>query len=437
MILRPAILILLAALTLSGGRAAAQARQPRSILTNERLIVMLRNGTSEGTILSLIEKFPDDLDGGPDALVKLRKAGAGNSILLAVRRAGLARQAAREEAAAEAAQPPQAPAAEPQEDGGAGADAQEEPDAAPARSLFEDGRLSLGLGYPFLAVKYDFSAYAAEVRYLGRRGIQVYSARGYWNFYARRPWTAYTGLEAGYVRFAHGSGSGEELAGFIGGACELDKDIFLSADVAPTLVLWPGGGRRFGIGDLGWYVNIGVFFRLPAAKPRSEIENEDRRAEAAAEEEESEFALKRDEAPARRSSYEDRLAAAAGYVSSGEYGPAGQEYARAAAGLPENDGRRVFLYERRGWLAQKTGDYRKARDLYMAAVAAARKAAVYDSATVNAYAGLAYCFEKLDNIPLAIRNYERALDLTDSQGVRNRIEKALRRLRASAPPQDE
>jgi len=433
---RKLILAVLVVASAFGAAPAPAQTGNTALLTNERLITLLQNGASETTILSLIERFPDSLDSGPDALVRLREAGASNEVLLAVRRKALTQTPAAQEPGAD-----EEAADEPAGDGGD----QDTPGLVQKNAygvskkpgLFEKGDLSLGLGYPFLGLKYDFSDYALEGRFLTRNGIQVYSGRGYWDFYERNKWTAYTGLEAGYVRYGSGryAAHAYELAPFLGGAYAIDRSFSVSADISPALVFFPGGGTDFDIGDLGWYINIGVFFRLPSMAPKSPLAADASNTAAMdTTNSDSEIsAWRRAPAARRKASYEDRLASADRYVSQKDYPEAAEEYAAALASLQENDARRIFLFERRAWLALKENNVEEARDLYLAAISAAKQLGVYDANTVNAYCGLAYCFEKLENIPLAVRNYERAMDITASAGVRSAIEKTLRRLKASAP----
>jgi tetratricopeptide (TPR) repeat protein len=411
-----------------GGAAAAQAKAKTGLLTNERIIAMLEAKVSEGVILSLIKKYPEKLDSGPEALVELRAAGASNRVLLAVR--GGALGVRRKPPVVDEEEPP-APeeagqAAEAGTEEEAAADAGEE--SAPAGP----GKLSLGLGYPFLAVKYDIGDYAGEGRFITRRGIQAFAGRGYWNFYRAAPWTAYTGLEAGYVRFGSAA-SGAELSPFIGGAYALDKDFSISADFSPTMLFLPGGGTHFGVDEIGWVINVGLFIRLPTGAPPTAAEAEEHNAAAAEKEAHDEelSSWRLAKAPSKIS-YQDYIAAADEALAVKNYAGADQAYAKALAGVSASDGRRVFLYERRGWLATKAGNLPKARDLYLAAVAAARQAGVYETPAVNAYCGLAYCFEKLDNLNLAIKYYQRALDISVDENARRAIEKNLKRLDPNA-----
>ncbi|MDO8803128.1 MAG: tetratricopeptide repeat protein [Elusimicrobiota bacterium] len=398
------IAIVAAAAAFFSGQAAAEPKAKTGLLTNARIIAMLRSGASEGIILSLIKQFPEKLDGGPDALVELREAGASNKVLLAVRRSTLA--ARQEEAAPEPGPGSAGQAAETESDQAAQEGASGTPEGS---GLVDDGRWSIGLGYPFLAVKYDFSDYAGEGKFITRRGIQAYAARGYWNFLKAAPWTVYTGLEAGYVRFGS-VGSGAELSPFFGGAYALGKDFSLSADISPTLLFFPGGGTHFGLDEIGWVINFGVYIRLPAPAPKSAEAN--------------------DPAPKQRESdvYKDYLNDAKEAVSRKDYAGAGRIYAKAMAAVSGHDERRVFLFERRGWLAMKEGDEARARDYYLAAISAARQTGSYDTNAVNAYCGLAYYFEKLGNVNVAINYYKRALEICASETTRREIEKNLYRL---------
>lgn len=416
----------------------SQTKDSTGLLSNDRIIAMLRNGTSENIILSLIERFPDKLDSGPDALVRLRSAGASNTVLLAVRRAALSRSPAAPTMEADEQPAPAAPDdAGTEDEDTAGLVRRGAYGTREKRSLLDGGTWNIGLGYPFLAVKYDFADYALETRFITRRNVSALAARGYLDFYRLEKFTAYTGLEAGYVRFgtAKFGSNGWELAGFLGGKYPLGKDLTASLDVAPTLIVFPGGGTHFDIGDIGWYVNLAVFFRLPAVNlgPKSAIEA-DASNTAALQQQESDSELAAWRRPVKaRNSYADYLAAAGEALAKKDYSGAEGEYTRALASLPGNDKRRVFLYERRGWVALKLKDLPKARDFYLAAVTAAKQMELYDKDTINAYCGLAYCFEKLENIPLAIKNYERALDLTANAGVKREIEKTIRRLQAALP----
>jgi len=49
----------------------------------------------------------------------------------------------------------------------------------PSYVFAEEGKLSLGFGYPYFSVKY----YPLELKYATGEGIDVFAGRFYWNFY--------------------------------------------------------------------------------------------------------------------------------------------------------------------------------------------------------------------------------------------------------------
>lgn len=55
--------------------------------------------------------------------------------------------------------------------------------------------LSLGLGYPYISIKYDLSALSAEGRFVSGSGVQAYVSRGYWNFHQSDNLKGFTGYE--------------------------------------------------------------------------------------------------------------------------------------------------------------------------------------------------------------------------------------------------
>jgi len=111
-----------------------------------------------------------------------------------------------------------------------------------------------------------------------------------------------------------------------------------------------------------------------------------------------------------------------------DYTDASAEYKNALALLPETDKRRIYVYERRGQIELKGRSVAKARDFFLAAIQTGKKLGVSDTNVVNAYLGLAYCFEKRGNTGAAIKNYERAMDLSASPATRSRIKSLLKKL---------
>ena len=130
--------------------------------------------------------------------------------------------------------------------------------------------------------------------------------------------------------------------------------------------------------------------------------------------------------------YQDYLAAADKYVRQKDYRNALTEYGKAQKLLPDNDKRRIFIFEQEGQISVKLKNIHKAKEFYLAAIQTAKKLGVSDITVVNAYLGLAHCFEKSDNISPAIKNYEKALGLSTNDQTKLKVKKILKRLKAQA-----
>ncbi len=116
------------------------------------------------------------------------------------------------------------------------------------------------------------------------------------------------------------------------------------------------------------------------------------------------------------------------YFAQKDYENAALEYKKALESIPETDSRRIYVYERQGQLELKGRNLPKAKDFFLAAIQTAKKLGVSDTNVVNAYLGLAYCFEKTGNIAPAVKNYEKAMELSASEKTKARIKTILRKL---------
>ena len=98
------------------------------------------------------------------------------------------------------------------------------------------GGLSIGLGYPYVSIKYDFPVMAIEGRFVTESGVKAYSGRGYWNYYSSDQLKGFTGLEGGYINFntLETKGTGYEGAVFLGGEYFMNKWLSVLLDLAPT-----------------------------------------------------------------------------------------------------------------------------------------------------------------------------------------------------------
>lgn len=131
-----------------------------------------------------------------------------------------------------------------------------------------------------------------------------------------------------------------------------------------------------------------------------------------------------------RPDYETCIAQAKSMVAQQEYKSAAEEYNKALMALSGDDSRKVYVYERLGWLAVKDKDYDGALGFYQTAIYQAEKLDMSDRLTVNSYRGAAYCQEKDGDIKGAVENYEKALKLTKSKAVKSDIKKKLALLKA-------
>ena len=133
---------------------------------------------------------------------------------------------------------------------------------------------------------------------------------------------------------------------------------------------------------------------------------------------------------ARKVSYKDSITRAAKYTAKKQYVGANREYNRALTMLSDEDRRKVFIYERQGWLALKLNDIPGAEGFYLAAIYQAEKIETFDKSAVNAYRGAAYCYEKDGEISSAVENYQLALKHATDKAVKADIRKKLQRLQA-------
>jgi len=132
-------------------------------------------------------------------------------------------------------------------------------------SIGNAGGLSIGLGYPYVSLKYDFSALAFEGRFVTDSGVKVYSGRGYWNYYSSDRLTGFAGLEGGYINFdtLDTKGTGYERAVFLGGEYFVTKSLSLLIDFAPTLIsLKHADDSSVKVHGVEFVANIGLYLHF-------------------------------------------------------------------------------------------------------------------------------------------------------------------------------
>ncbi|MEW6557071.1 MAG: hypothetical protein AB1349_06930 [Elusimicrobiota bacterium] len=121
--------------------------------------------------------------------------------------------------------------------------------------------VGVGLGWPYLGVKYNFSQrLGSELRWATGEGINVYAGRGYWNYYSSRKLTGFTGLEGGYISFdtLDTKGTGYEGSVFLGGEYFITKRGSFALDFAPTFIGLKSD--EFKIDGVEWVANLAVYY---------------------------------------------------------------------------------------------------------------------------------------------------------------------------------
>ena len=135
--------------------------------------------------------------------------------------------------------------------------------------------LSLGVGYPYASLKYDFKALAAEGRFVTGSGVQAYTGRGYWNFHQSDKLKGFTGLEGGYIKFdtLDTKGTGSEAALFVGGEYFMSEKLSLMLDFAPTLISLKSDDTD--VSCVEYVVNMGFYYHFGGSQSKAEVPNAD------------------------------------------------------------------------------------------------------------------------------------------------------------------
>ena len=125
---------------------------------------------------------------------------------------------------------------------------------------------SLGLGWPYVGLKYFFNNdLGLEGRFATGDGIDVYAARGYWSFLRYGNFSLQTGVEFGYFTFdtmnssntLKVSGSGYEIAPLAGVDYFMDRNLSVLIDFSmPVIDL---SSHQVSLGDVEWVFEGGVY----------------------------------------------------------------------------------------------------------------------------------------------------------------------------------
>jgi len=123
------------------------------------------------------------------------------------------------------------------------------------------GRLGLGLGNPYLCIKYGFnSKLSGELRAAFGEGIAVYGVRGYYNFNSQDKSVFFVGGELDTVNFEkkYLSGYGEVLMLFVGLEHFISKSLSFCFDIGPAYISLHSG--EMDSDGIEWVYNLGINF---------------------------------------------------------------------------------------------------------------------------------------------------------------------------------
>ncbi len=129
--------------------------------------------------------------------------------------------------------------------------------------IFAEEKLSLGLGWPYVGLKYNLSQrFTSELRYATGEGINVYAGRFYWNFYRPQNIKLFTGLEGGYIDFntLDIKGDGYEGSIFIGGEYFITKRLSFVMDFDPAFISLKSDD--IGVDGMEMVLNLAFYFYI-------------------------------------------------------------------------------------------------------------------------------------------------------------------------------
>lgn len=136
--------------------------------------------------------------------------------------------------------------------------------------------LNIGLGYPYVSLKYDFTVMSLEGRFVSDPEAKAYSGRVYWNYYADTKLRGFTGLEGGYISLdtEDTKGTGYEAALFIGGEYFITKRLSLLLDLAPTFIsLQHADDSSVKVSGVEFVGNVGLYFHFDSFGNKDEEMN--------------------------------------------------------------------------------------------------------------------------------------------------------------------
>ncbi|MFQ5868059.1 MAG: hypothetical protein ACE5IT_08760 [bacterium] len=124
-------------------------------------------------------------------------------------------------------------------------------------------RFGIGLGHPYLALKYGFNPkLSGEVRAAFGEGITVYGVRAYYNFNPESMSVLFLGLEGDGVTFDKGdmAGTGFVLMPFVGIEHFITESLTFNFDIGPAYISLESEGVS--VRGIEWVYNLGINFYL-------------------------------------------------------------------------------------------------------------------------------------------------------------------------------
>jgi hypothetical protein len=136
-------------------------------------------------------------------------------------------------------------------------------------------RLGIGLGWPYLSLKYGISPrFSIEGRGAFGEGIGVYGARLYYNFNPKDRAVIFTGLEGDYVNFDVEIEDEEEgMRGkgyvgylFVGGEYFITDNFTFNLDIGPAYIDLTEDEFDLNVSGIEWLYNLGISFYFGSSK---------------------------------------------------------------------------------------------------------------------------------------------------------------------------
>ncbi|MEM5777808.1 MAG: tetratricopeptide repeat protein, partial [Candidatus Aenigmatarchaeota archaeon] len=125
-------------------------------------------------------------------------------------------------------------------------------------------------------------------------------------------------------------------------------------------------------------------------------------------------------------SFDTKLANADELYKSKKYAEAADIYNELLKSAEDNQ--KPYIYNQLASISLKSKNYKKAKEYYLSAIVIIKQNNITGKEVVNAYSGLAYCFEKEGKKDSAIKNYKKAMELSTSASTKQKLQKAIDRL---------